>query len=124
MKNFIQITIIAMVIFFTNCEKKQVGIEPNEQFQLVGEWEEKFPELHDGIADTLVFTEDNIVKEHFFFDGFNYEERTDTIIIFQDENIRKYFFEIISPTEMIIYHFLDRASTASEKDIHYQKIKK
>lgn len=104
----------------------EVELEPEtevqDSFDIVGLWVEKFPELHDGIADTLIFTSDNIIKEHFFFDGFQYNEKPDTIIIFQDEYIRKCAFEIKSNSEMIIFNFLDRSALATEKDIHYQKI--
>jgi hypothetical protein len=137
MKKIKKFSLLISLIFLAFCCNKEdkekelekevvIEVEENEEvndsFDIVGLWVEKFPELHDHIADTLIFTSDNIIKEHFFFDGFQYNEKPDTIIIFKDEYIRKYFFQIESASEMIIFSFLDRSPLTIEKNIHYQKI--
>ncbi len=128
-------TLLAIVIIAIACEKneqatKQVNkeiaeaIAPNKyNISIIGTWIEKSPGLFDGISDTIIFTEDELIRKHFYFEGWSYTISSDSISFQKDEKIRKYLYSISKNNEMIIYNFLDRSITCVVKDIQFIKIK-
>ncbi len=94
--------------------------------RLTGTWAEKFPELWDGISDTIVFTDDFKVEKHFTLDGWNYNIMSDSTIIFQNESYRfkvsGHELKFIDDEEIIIGNFFQRSISAVVKDIHFIKI--
>lgn len=90
--------------------------------KIIGTWVEKNPELFDGISDTIIFTEESLVKKHFYFEGWSYIIFTDTILFQKDESIKKFPYSTANENEMIIYNFLDRSITSQVKDIQFTKI--
>lgn len=90
--------------------------------KLVGTWVERNPEMFDGISDTLVFTDDFIVKKHFYFNGWKFSLYNDTISFQNEGVIKKYSFSYNNVNELIIYNFLDRSITSQVKNIYFTKI--
>jgi len=96
--------------------------------RLTGTWAEKYPELWDGISDTIVFTDNFKVEKHIYFDGWNYNKMNDSTILFQNDNptLRRHYgffnFEFLNDKEIVIYNFLDRKITSVVKNIHFIKI--
>jgi len=91
--------------------------------KLIGEWVEEDPLLYDGISDTIVFTENNIVEKHIFFSGWKYEvENCDNIIFTNLEDKYEKKIEFISDDRLVIYNFIDRLLTNEVKDITFIKL--
>lgn len=91
--------------------------------KLIGEWVEEDPLLYDGISDTIVFTENNIVEKHFFFNGWKYEvENCDNIIFTKLEDKYERKVEFISDDRIVIYNFIDRLLSNEIKDITFVKM--
>ncbi|GLR16482.1 hypothetical protein GCM10007940_10970 [Portibacter lacus] len=102
-------------------EVKEVKEEVKDSFDIVGLWVEKFPELFDGVPDTIVFTEDLKIGKHFFYTDYNYRQTTDSLILFNDERTRWFTYEFSDSSEVIIYNFLDRSTSDADKDISFLK---
>ncbi len=96
--------------------------------RLTGTWAEKYPELWDGISDTIVFTDDFTVEKHFLFDEWNYNMMNDSTVLFQNDNptlspkISGHKVKFIDDKEIIIYNFFQRSISAVVKNTHFIKI--
>ena len=106
----------------TKVEPEQSKDEPSKD-KMTGTWIEKNPELFDGLADTIVFTEDLLVRKHFYFNGWKYSTSTDTISFQKGVIIKNFKYYTENENEMIIYNFLDRSLTSQVKNIQFTKIK-
>jgi hypothetical protein len=118
MSNFL--ILISIFLIGVCCSKKD---SESIQDKLVGTWVEKNPEMFDGISDTLVFTDDFIVRKHFYFNGWKYNLYYDTISFQKEGVIKKFMFSYNNVNELIIYNFLDRSITSQVKDIRFTKNK-
>ena len=118
MINFLLTISVCMIGF--GCSKDEA--EPSKD-EIIGTWIEKNPELFDGISDTIIFSEESLVKKHSYFDGWSYTTSTDTISFQKDEMTKKFLYSTANDNEMIIYNFIDRSITSQVKDIQFTKIK-
>lgn len=113
------LTVSVFVIGF-GCTKSNPEHSKNK---IIGIWIEKNPELFDGIPDTIILTEELLVKKHFYFDGWSYSTSSDTISFQRNEKVKKFLYSTSHENEMVIYNFIDRTMTPSVKDIQFTKIK-
>jgi hypothetical protein len=118
MSNFL--ILISIFLIGVCCSKKDTE---SIKDKLVGTWIERNPELFDGISDTLVFTDDFVVRKHFYFNDWKFSIHNDTISFQNEGVIRNFVFSYNSANELIIYNFLDRSITAQVKNISYTKNK-
>ena len=117
------ILICGFMSLASSCDKDEDDITICHK--LTGEWVEEDPLLYDGISDTIVFTANNLVKKHVFFNGWKYEVKKCTTITFthlEDKYEKK--IEFISDDRIVFYNFIDRLLTNEVKDIKFIKINK
>ena len=112
----------AILLIASNCSKDDSDEPKTFESNLIGTWIEKYPELFDGISDTIVFTDQSLVKKHIIFDGWRYSATSDTIIFQKNEETRKFQYSITNEKELTIYNFIDRLITQDVKNMQFIKI--
>lgn len=112
----------AILLIASNCSKDDSDKPKTFESNLIGTWIEKYPELFDGISDTIVFTDQSLVKKHIIFDGWHYSATSDTIVFQKDEKTIKCAYAIINENEMTIFNFIDRTITSEVKNMQFIKI--
>ena len=91
--------------------------------KIIGKWVEEAPLLFDGISDTIVFTENNLVEKHFLFKDWRYEvEECETLIFTNREDRIEKNIEFLSDDRLVFYNFIDRSVTNEIKNITFKKI--
>lgn len=122
-------TIRLKILFIITCLFLSVGVGCDSDddisicHKLIGEWVEEEPLLYDGISDTIVFTENNLVEKHFLFNGWRYEvEECETVIFTNNEDRIEKNIEFISDDRLVFYNFIDRSITNEIKNITFKKI--
>ena len=123
MKSINLLLAICFVIIGLGCSKKDMPEYPKNK--IIGTWIEKYPELHDGVSDTITFSIYGFAKDHFYFRGWEYCVYNDTISFQRNDTIIKYMYSYAenNEKEIIIYNFLDRSITCVVKDIEFVKIR-
>ncbi len=122
MKIAFQIQLIVSAVFFFGLGCTSDDPKPASKDKITGTWIEKNPELFDGVSDTIVFTEDALIRKHFYFAGWSYSTSSDTISFQKEETIKKFTYSTEKENEMVIYNFIDRLITSQVKDIPFIKI--
>ena len=110
------------LLIASNCSKECIEGEQVFDNKLVGTWIEKYPEMFDGIMDTIVFTKYGLVKKHIVFDGWCYSAISNTIIFGKDGKEIKCAYSISNDDELTIYNFIDRLETTDVKDMQFVRI--
>lgn len=119
MKKIYLLVVCSYFLIWFGCSNEDAEPAKNK---LIGTWIEKYPEMFDGMSDTLVFTEDSIVKKHFFFKDWKYSFHNDTIYFQKAEKIRRYPIKFETDYEIIIYNFLEHSVSEQSYDVYFIKI--
>jgi hypothetical protein len=89
-----------------------------------GTWIEKYPLKFDSVGDTLVFSKNGTIENHFYFKTWNYQ-LLDNNLIFSNSFLNKTLtFSVVNikSNEIEIQNFIDRSITSNVKNIVYTKI--
>ncbi len=113
-----------MSIFATcfGCSKNEIESSKSET-NIIGVWVETYPELFDGVSDTIVFAKDSLINGHFYFNGWNYLVNRDSISFSKDGKRMSFLYSVTDEDNIVIYDFLDRLITSQVKNIHFTKEK-
>ena len=120
--NMNKIILISLCLVLFSCSKNDDDTPLENDSKLVGTWIEKYPEMFDGIMDTIVFTKDALVNKHIIFDGWCYSATSDTIVFGKDGKEIKCAYTISNDNELTIYNFIDRLITQDVKNMQFVRI--
>lgn len=120
MKKILLLAFASMLL--ASCEKDEKEFSKNET-NIIGTWVETYPELFDGVSDTIAFAKDSLINKHFYFNGWNYLVTLDTISFTKDGKRINFLYSVIDEDNIVIYDFLDRSITTQVKDIQFTKVK-
>lgn len=119
MKTNSHVLIFSVIVLGFCCSK---GNFENEDRKLCGTWIEKYPQLYDNVSDTIVFTDALVVENHFYFKGYAYKQKRDSIEFLNNDEVKRFLFEFLNLNEIVIHNFMDRSITSEVKNIHFLKL--